>query len=377
MTRIVAFCLMMLATPLVAQQDAGVLAREAGNALGAASIQLSDAESARDRVKALTQTVKAYEAGLAAMRLGLRRAAIRETQLRGQLQARDAEIAQLLAVLQTLTPGQGPTVFLHPGGPNGTARAGMLLAELTPALNQKAETLRRDLDDVETLRALQEDAAAQLQTGLNEVQAARFALNQAMAERTDLPKRFTEDPVRTAILIASSETMDAFSSGLSNITADDSVWEPPSIDDQIGTLPLPARGIVLRSANEPDAAGIVRPGILLATRPGALVTAPTAATVRYVGPLLDFGNVTILEPRPGTLFVLAGLGVTYGATGQIIAAETPLGLMGALPTRGAENALSTVGDGGGADRSETLYIEVRQDNVPQDPLTWFSTDKDG
>lgn len=377
MTRIIAFCLMMLATPLVAQQDAGVLAREAGNALGAASIQLSDAESARDRVKALTQTVKAYEAGLAAMRLGLRRAAIRETQLRRQLQARDAEIAQLLAVLQTLTPGQGPTVFLHPGGPNGTARAGMLLAELTPALNQKAETLRRDLDDVETLRALQEDAAAQLQTGLNEVQAARFALNQAMAERTDLPKRFTEDPVRTAILIASSETMDAFSSGLSNITADDSVWEPPSIDDQIGTLPLPARGIVLRSANEPDAAGIVRPGILLATRPGALVTAPTAATVRYVGPLLDFGNVTILEPRPGTLFVLAGLGVTYGATGQIIAAETPLGLMGALPTQGAENALSTVGDGGGADRSETLYIEVRQDNVPQDPLTWFSTDKDG
>lgn len=377
MTRIIAFCLMMLATPLVAQQDAGVLAREAGNALGAASIQLSDAKSARDRVKALTQTVKAYEAGLAAMRLGLRRAAIRETQLRRQLQARDAEIAQLLAVLQTLTPGQGPTVFLHPDGPNGTARAGMLLAELTPALNQKAETLRRDLDDVETLRALQEDAAAQLQTGLNEVQAARFALNQAMAERTDLPKRFTEDPVRTAILIASSETMDAFSSGLSNITADDSVWEPPSIDDQIGTLPLPARGIVLRSANEPDAAGIVRPGILLATRPGALVTAPTAATVRYVGPLLDFGNVTILEPRPGTLFVLAGLGVTYGATGQIIAAETPLGLMGALPTRGVENALSTVGDGGGADRSETLYIEVRQDNVPQDPLTWFSTDKDG
>lgn len=377
MKRALVFCLTLLATPLGAQQDASILARDAGDALGAASVQLSAAESARDRVKALTQTVKAYEAGLAAMRLGLRRASIRETQLRRQLQARDTEIAQLLAVLQTLTPGQGPTVFLHPDGPNGTARAGMLLAELTPALNQRAETLRHDLADVEALRVLQEDAAAQLQTGLSEVQTARWALNQAMAERTDLPKRFTEDPVRTAILIASSETLDAFSSGLANITADDSEWAPPSIEDQIGALPLPARGIVLRSANEPDAAGIVRPGILLATRPGALVTAPTAATVRYVGPLLDFGNVTILEPRPGTLFVLAGLGVTYAATGQIIAPETPLGLMGALPTQGVENGLSTVGDGGGAERSETLYIEVRQDNVPQDPLAWFGTDKDG
>ena len=377
MKRFVVFCLTLLATPLGAQQDAGVLAREAGDALGAASVQLSDAETARDRVKALTQTIKAYEAGLAAMRMGLRRASIRETQLSRQLQARDTEIAQLLAVLQTLTPGQGPTVFLHPDGPNGTARAGMLLAELTPALNQRAETLRRDLADVETLRILQEDAAAQLQTGLNEVQTARWALNQAMAERTDLPKRFTEDPVRTAILISSSETLDAFSSGLSHISADDSEWEPPSIEDQIGALPLPSRGLVLRRANEPDAAGIVRPGILLATRPGALVTSPTAATVRYVGPLLDFGNVTILEPRPGTLFVLAGLGVTYGETGQIIVAGTPLGLMGTLPTAGVENGLSTVGDGGGAERSETLYIEVRQDNVPQDPLAWFSTDKDG
>jgi hypothetical protein len=52
------------------------------------------------------------------MRIGLRRVAIREVQLRGQLQARDAEIAQLLAVLQTLTPGPAPTVFLHPDGPN-------------------------------------------------------------------------------------------------------------------------------------------------------------------------------------------------------------------------------------------------------------------
>lgn len=377
MKRVAAFCLTMLATPLSAQQDAGVLAREAGAALSAAAVQLSDADSARDRVKALTETVKAYEAGLAAMRLGERRAAIREAQLRRQLQARDAEIAQLLAVLQTLTPEQGPTVFLHPDGPNGTARAAMLLAELIPALNQKVETLRQDLVDVETLHLLQEEAAAQLQTGLNEVQQARFALNEAMAERTDLPKRFTADPVRTAILIASTETMDAFSSGLSEITENDTSWEPPHIEDQIGTLPMPVRGVVLRRANEPDAAGIARPGIVLATRTGALVTSPTAATIRYVGPLLDFGNVTILEPRPGTLFVLAGLGVTYGVAGQIIAAQTPLGLMGALLTQGHSDGLSTVGDGAGADRSETLYIEVRQDNVPQDPLAWFSTDKDG
>ncbi|WP_299371952.1 peptidase M23 [uncultured Tateyamaria sp.] len=367
----------LLSTQAAAQEDAGALARDAGAQLSAASAQLSAAESARDRVRALTQTVQAYEAGLSAMRAGLRRAAIREAQLRAQLTARDAEIAQLLAVLQTLTPGQAPTAFLHPDGPNGTARAGMLLAELTPALNQRADRLRRDLADVETLRLLQEQAAAQLQTGLAEVQTARSALNQAMAERTDLPVRFTQDPVRTAILIASSETLDAFSSGLSNITSNDVGWAPPPLEGLIGALPMPTRGLILRRAGEPDAAGITRPGILLATRPGALVTAPTAATLRYVGPLLDFGTVTILEPRPGTLFVLAGMAVSYGQAGEIIAAGTPLGLMGGLAGHDDATALSTGGEGGGAGASETLYIEVRQDNVPLDPLTWFSTEQDG
>ncbi len=107
--------------------------------------------------------------------------------------------------------------------------------------------------------------------GLTEVQRARVALNRAMAERTDLPTRFTADPVRTAILISSTETLDAFASGLSELAPDAAPLDLPPLDDRIGGLTLPAQGIILRSANEADAAGIIRPGILLATRPGALV----------------------------------------------------------------------------------------------------------
>ncbi len=54
-----------------------------------------------------------------------------------------------------------------------------------------------------------------------------------------------------------------------------------------GSLPLPVTATVLHRFNEADAAGIVRPGWVLATGPGALVTAPAAATVRFQGPLLD------------------------------------------------------------------------------------------
>ncbi len=358
---------MCLALPAMAQDGPGQQARAALEALDSAARQLDAAGSARDRVAALTATIRAFEEGLSAMREGLRQAAIRERALSARLMAEDAEIAGLLSALQTMGRTDSPTALLHPSGALGTARAGMLLAEVGPALNASARALRADLEEVQTLRGLQQNAADRMAGGLAQLQAARAALNTAMAERTDLPQRFTADPTRAAILIASAETLAGFASGLSQIVVDETA--PPldwSASRPIGELPLPVQGVVLRRAGEADAAGVTRPGLLLATRPEALVTAPMAATIRYAGPLLDFGQVVILEPQADMLLILAGLGQSYGSAGQVIAEGTPVGLM----TQGTENR-STGSDGAGTDRSETLYIEVRQKDTPVDPATWF------
>jgi len=360
----------------VGQGDPAAAARAAAVQLEQAAMGLQQAEGARDRVHALTDTVRAYEAGLAAMRDGLRRAATREGQLTHRLQAREGEIARLMGVLLTIETSPPPVRMLHPQGPLGSARSGMILAEVTPALNTRAERLRHDLEEVQTLRLLQQSAAKTLEEGLAGVQEARTALSQALADRTDLPRRFTEDPVRTAILISSTETLDGFASGLSQIATGEIAESSADIGTLKGQLPLPVQGIVLHRAGEADAAGVTRAGLVVAARPRALVTSPTPATIRYRGPLLDLGNVMILEPQPDTLFVLSGLAEVYGEAGQVIPAGTPVGLMGgAVPEIGA--ILSLSGDGTGTERSETLYIEVREGGSPVDPETWFRTDKDG
>ncbi|MEO9898957.1 MAG: peptidase M23 [Paracoccaceae bacterium] len=370
------FSLWFLASPISAQSDPAQQAREALIQLDAAAQKLQDADKARDRVRALTETVQAYEAGLTAIRDSLRSASLRESQLRNSLQARDKEIAQLMGILLAIQPGTNPRTFLHPNGPTGTARAGMLLADLTPELNRQAVDLRLDLENVANLALLQRNARAQLQRGLSAVTQSRVALNTAMAERTDLPMRFFEDDERAATLLASSETLDAFSSGLASVANDDIGWTPPPLQDQIGMLPLPVRGVTLRRANEADAAGITRPGLLMATRSGALVASPTAATIRYIGPLLDFGTVVILEPRADTLFIFAGLDRAYGEAGQVITDGTPVGLMGGLKPDLSLNPPSIGGERGSTERRETLYIEVRQNNTPQDPAEWFRIDED-
>lgn len=377
MTRVrLAALALALALPVMGRADPGAAARAAAEELEAATLALQGSVTARDRVAALTETVQAFEAGLTAMRAGLRQAALHEANLSAKLAAREDEISQLLGVLQSIGSAPPPLLMLHPSGPLGAARSGMMLADVTPGLAAQADRLRSDLDEIRTLRLLQESATERLEQGLAGLQQARITLSQAISDRVDLPKRFTADPVRTAILISSSETLEGFASGLSEISADPIPELTTNISAKKGALPLPVQGIVLHRQGEEDAAGIARPGIVLATRPRALVISPTAATIRYIGPLLDLGNVVILEPQADILFVLSGLNDVYGEPGQVLPPGAPVGLMGGSDPEIAAIA-STGGDGSGTERSETLYIEVREDGQPVDPELWFRTDKDG
>ncbi len=360
-----------------AASDPAADARAASGQLQDASIALARTDSARDRVKALTAVVQAYEAGLTALRAGLRRAAIREAQLSRQLKAQEVEIGRLLGALQSIGSGPPPVMLLHPAGPEGTARAGMILADVTPALETQARKLRRDLEEVVILRSLQEGAAETLQNGLAGVQAARNRLSKAIADRTDLPRRYADDPVQTALLIASTETLEGFASALVDLQVEgmDEI-ALPDLSAVKGALPLPVESRVLRRSGEADAAEIRRPGLVLATRPNALVVTPTAATIRYRGPLLDYGNVMILEPQPGLLFVLAGMAQVFGEPGQVLPEGSPIGLMGGNDPE-IDAILSQSSDGSGHGRTETLYMEVREGKSPVDPETWFRTNKDG
>jgi septal ring factor EnvC (AmiA/AmiB activator) len=129
------------------------------------------------------------------------------------------------------------------------------------------------------------------------------------------------------------------------------------------------RGTVLRRAGEADAAGVRRPGLTLATAPRALVTAPAAATIRYLGPLEGYGNVMVLEPGEGYLLVIAGLGTLFGAPGAVVDEGAALGLMGGADP-GAQEGAGTAGPG--ARETETLYIELRRGTRPEDPAPWFA-----
>ena len=102
---------------------------------------------------------------------------------------------------------------MHPEGPTGTARAGMMLADVMPALNAEAAELRDALQEVRILRELQLGAADTLQSGLDGAQAARTALSTAIPARTDPPNRYIAAPVQTAHLLAVTEARESLPGG--------------------------------------------------------------------------------------------------------------------------------------------------------------------
>ncbi|MBE2275537.1 MAG: peptidoglycan DD-metalloendopeptidase family protein [Rhodobacteraceae bacterium] len=367
MIRAAALALALLAVPLCLRADedtpAAQAAARASDDLRSAVAALQEATAARDRVTALTLTIRAYEEGLAALREALRQAELREATLKLRFNAKREQVSQLLAVLARMEQTPGPLLLLHPGGPLGSARSGMMLAEVTPALQAQAMELKAELQELADLRALQAAAGETLSFGLKTAQQARTALSQAISDRTELPRRFTEDPQTLRDLLENADTLESFAAGLALTSAEGGA--APSFVSSMGRLPLPVIGTLIRRPDEADAAGVRRPGMTLATRPRALVTAPWPATIRYLGPLLDYGNVIVLEPGDGYLMVLAGLDTVYGEVGEVVATGAPLGLMG-----GADPADPA---GAGAQGTETLYLELRLGAAPVDPTEWFAT----
>lgn len=119
-----------------------------------------------------------------------------------------------------------------------------------------------------------------------------------------------------------------------------------------GHLLRPARGPVVTSYGEQMSKGVTSKGIIIKTRSQAQVISPYDGTVIFAGPFRGYGNLIIIEHGQGYLSLLAGLEEVDCELGQMLLAGEPVGQM---PESG----------------DTRLYVELRKDNHPINPLTWI------
>jgi septal ring factor EnvC (AmiA/AmiB activator) len=348
-------------------------AADLADAIGAASARvesagaaLAAAEGPPAGVVPLAEAVAGYEVAIAALEAGVAEAGAREAALAGELERRRWEVMRLLAALQAIGRTPAPPEGMHPQGPLAGARATTMMQRLTPALRAEAGTLSADVAELAAAHDLRRRGEEVLVAARARLGAARAALATAIAAAA--PPADDPDSRALTMMARDSESLTALAAALAKSP---DAARPPAQPDE-GPLLWPVEGTVLRRHEEPDAAGVRRPGLVLFAPPQSLVRAPADAVVRYAGPFLEYGYVVVLEPDAETMVVLAGLAQLQARTGAAVRRGELLGLLGGRPPEVEEYVMPESGTG--AASGETLYIEVRRGRGPVDPEPLFAGD---
>ena len=312
----------------------------------------------------------------------------------------DDNLIKTLSALQNLALKPTEALFVQPLTPVEIIRSAMLLREAVPYLQENAARIREDLEKIEAQKNLVEKQVAriirqkkilekeheqmkalvqrkskirnaveiksvkakkkveQLASQANDL---RDLLNKLEKQRQEKLRRQEEERRRLAELKAAEARRAAEETKkLEEKQRADLIKFKPEVINEVGEnfvkakghLLRPARGPVVTAYGEQMSKGVTSKGIIIKTRSQAQVISTYDGTVIFAGPFRGYGNLIIIEHGQGYLSLLAGLEEVDCELGQMLLAGEPVGQM---PESG----------------DARLYVELRKDNHPVNPLTWI------
>lgn len=388
-------------------KQAEALASELAS-LRADSVQAAEAAQAHER------TLSDLEDQLAALTAD-------EAVKKGAIERDRAREADLLAALARLARNPPEALAFGPAQPSDAIHTGMLLGDTVPRLESEARSLRIELADLQRLRgeiarkrqatqteqralsaentrldglilrktALREQAlqsaeetsqrmqqlsaqASDLRELIEKLDAERKAREEAarleaerqareQAARQEAEQR-AEAERRSRLAAIPSIEPSAGSSRTMTVTAPAPVRPDPSKPKTIrsftkarGQVVFPASGVVLIRYGEPNENGISSKGLTLVTRPGAIVVAPFDGQIEFAGPFKGYGQILIIQHGDGYHSLLAGLDRIDGTVGDWLVSGEPVGAMATDEPK------------------PRLYLELRHNGQPINPLPWLAT----
>jgi septal ring factor EnvC (AmiA/AmiB activator) len=321
----------------------------------------------------------------------------REQNIRGSLDARRAEITEVLAALQRVGRRAPPALLVKPEDALQSLRTAMLLGAVIPEMRSSAEHLATDLGELVSLRKSIADERDRLATDRDRLNTDRIQLAALVDERQnqqstvemdmeaeqlrastlsqqvetlqDLIAHMERD-LRTSAKAAAAATLQgapATINGKPNLAAlNDPGRLSPAVAFAVarGLFTLPVNGTKLRVFGASDGTGGLEKGISLATRPGAQVTTPCDGWVVYAGPFRSYGQLLILNAGGGYHVLLAGMERISVNIGQFVLTGEPVAIMGT--TARVASILAS------ASSQPVLYVEFRKDGAPIDPGPWWT-----
>lgn len=347
------------------------------------------------------QRLQATETRIARLEARLTMLAINDQALRRSLEARRGLIGDVLAALQRMGRRPPPAVLIRPEDVLEAVRASILMGAVLPELRGEVEALAGDLAELVRLRGDIEKDRADVQREFGQLAGERerlaqliearreresIAVRAAEAERAraqaierevgtlrELVERLDREVTQATRLAeearrAAEAQTQATRERMAALAFRDPARLTPqaAFQDLRGRLPLPVAGSQLRAFGAPDGFGGQARGVSYATRPGAIVSAPSDGWVAFAGPFRSFGQMVILQMGGGYHVLLAGMERTDVVRGQFVLAGEPIGVLG----QRQEGSIVALGDGAG---QPILYVEFRREGQSIDPGPWWAS----
>ena len=375
----------------------------------------AEIQQLRNDSVATAKAMQEHEAALSALEQRLAELGAEEGRKSEALNRHRTQQIRLLMALERLARDPPEGMALAPGDPIDGLRSAMLLGAAIPPLEIEARALRQEISALAVLRreiaeaetrhraerfdleteqerlAALIDRKSELQrqathgaeeSGQRQVQLAaqagdlhelieRLSAERRIRDAAEAQRRQAEEAQRReaeqAARLASppEEKADGTASGAR--TTVEAALPPPPLGDPTkpsgfhsfagarGHLLTPASGELMRRYGENDELGVTSKGLTYETRPAAQVVAPYDGRVLFAGPFKGYGQILIIEHGDGYHSLLAGLDRVESPVGQWLVAGEPVGVMPKSATK------------------PRLYLELRHNGQPINPLPWLAT----
>ncbi|MBT3906232.1 MAG: peptidoglycan DD-metalloendopeptidase family protein [Rhodospirillaceae bacterium] len=315
-----------------------------------------------------------------------------------KLKRQRRQFASVLIALQRLANNPPEALIAQPIAPGDMVRSAILLRAAVPKLETHASRLRHDLATLNTAREETLARRVELESASTELRHERANLKRLLLDTTRLKNQISTRSNRASRRVKSLTKKEKSLQGLmARLTrerklraekdnlrrkkiklkapkpaAKNSILKKPQktakppqggtpekpFSQARGRLPLPAVGRLVGLYGQAKKSGLTRKGITIRTRPGAQVVAPYGGTVVFSGPFRRYGQLLIIEHSEGYHSLLAGMVRIDSKTGNKVFAGEPVGSMG-----------------GANDGVPSLYLELRRNGQPINPLPWLAARK--
>lgn len=331
--------------------------------------QQNDLKSTQNKLVELGRIIQSNEAELQVLENQISKLEHDQNDIQQRLTSDKVSLSRLLTVMERLSRTPPQALIVKPDAPIKAAQSALLLQNILPTLNNRADQLKKDLDKLSSIRLELDEKYSKVGTKSLSLKEEQIKLSSLVKERKKLTKltqrdlKSQEQEIKKISLRATdlkdlmkrlekknSENRER-AERMASLKAAVSMGKGSESLSRDGSAQLPISGIIRTRYRQLDEFGAPSEGIRIEGRSRGLVVAPIAGTVRFAGTFKNYGQMVIIEHSDHYHSLIGGLKSVDVTLGQIVSAGEPVGKLNRTSTRG----------------KPVLYYELRHNGKPINP----------